>query len=257
MLRKDQTDCYKYWKAPLKKVNHLVPVKEQVERISEEKNWKTPLNIDDGRINKSFLSLLSAGSFNIKPEKDSIRESVAKERLVLSDAEISNKSLQISNNLSTLEVFKLSKSIALYSPIFSEVRTDSIFISAVQEEKEIYFPRVNGSSLEFYQVKDLDNLKPGKYGVLEPDEGLYKANIDDIDLFLLPGLGFDYSGNRVGYGKGYYDRALVNVSEDRKIGLCYGFQLFESVPADENDKKVGFVITEKDIVFSRRNLGGT
>lgn len=238
-------------------MNHLVPTKEQVERISEEKNWKTPLNIDDGWKNRSFLSLLNAGSFNIKLEKDSIRKSVAKLRLALSDAEVSNKSLQISDNLSALEEFKLSKSIALYSPTFNEVRTDSIFISAIEEEKEVYFPRVNGSSLEFYQVQDLDNLKPGKFGVLEPDEGLYKANIEDIDLFILPGLGFDRSGNRVGYGKGYYDRALANISEDKKIGLCYSFQMLDSVPADENDKRVGVVITEKNIIFSRRNLGGT
>lgn len=256
MLRKEQTDCYKYWKAPLKKTNHLVPATEQVERKSTEKNWKTPLNIDDGRKNKSFLSLLESGSFNIKFDKNSIRDSVAARRRSLSDAEVEQKSLQISNNLSTLDIFKLSRSIALYSPIQKEVRTQYIFDLAVNCEKEVYFPRVNGSSLDFFRVNNLEQLKPGKFGVFEPDPNLLKVNIQHIDLFILPGLAFDRSGNRLGFGKGYYDRALDNVPQGKKVGLAYEFQLLDAVPVDENDRKVEMIITEQGIVFSRRNLGG-
>ena len=256
MLRKDQTDCYKYWKTPLKKTNHLVLVTGHVERKSVEKKWKTPSNIDDSWKNKSFLPSLKTGSFNIKLEKDSIRNSVAKKRFALSDAEVKQKSLLISDNLHSIESFKLSKSIALYSPILSEVRTESIFINAIQAEKEVYFPRVNGSSLDFHRVHNLNQLKTGKFGVLEPDASSFKAHINEIDIFIIPGLAFDIFGNRLGYGKGYYDRALIDITEDKKIGLCYSFQIFDSVPADENDQKVGTIITEKDIVFSRRNLGG-
>jgi len=256
VLRKEQTDCYKYWKAPLKKTNHLVPATEQVERKSTQKNWKTPLNIDDGRKNKSFLSLLESGSFNINLDKNSVRGSVAAERSSLSDAEVEQKSLKISNNLETLDIYKLSRRIALYFPIQKEVRTQYIFDQAVNCEKEVYFPRVNESSLDFYRVNNLEQLIPGKFGVFEPDPNLPKVNIQNINLFILPGLAFDRSGNRIGFGKGFYDRALVNVPQIKKVGLAYDFQLLDSVPVDEYDRKVGMVITEEGIVFSRRNLGG-
>lgn len=249
MLRKDQTDYYKYWKAPLKKTNHLVPMAEHVERKLVEKNWKTPLNIDDESKNKSFLSLLESGSFNIKLDKDSIRVSVGEKRSVLSQTEVEEKSLVISDYLYSLEVFKLSKSIALYFPISNEVRTESIFIKAIQSEKEVYFPRVNGSSLDFHRVDNLEQLEKGEFGVLEPKAHFLKAQTEDIDLFILPALAYDKSGNRLGYGKGYYDRSLANIPERKKIGLSYDMQVLDSLPTDEFDRKVGIVVTELGVVF--------
>lgn len=221
-----------------------------------EKKWKTPLNKDDDRNNQSFFSLLNLGSFNIKSDKESIRNSVAKKRSVLSDKDVKQKSSLIFNHLSTLEVFKHSKSIALYSPILKEVRTELIFDMSIHLEKEVYFPRVNSSSLNFYRVYDLEQLKPGEFGVMEPEPDLVKADIQNIDLFIIPGLAFDEFGNRLGFGKGYYDRALMNIPHYKKVGLAYSFQLLDSVPVDENDCGVGLIITEKGIVFSRRNLGG-
>ena len=196
---------------------------------------------------------MRTGSFNSTETKDSIRAYAAKERFALCDEEIRQKSLLISEKLQGLESFKLSKSIALYSPILNEVRTGSIFISAVEMEKEVYFPRVNGPSLDFYRIHNLEQLKPGKFGVLEPEPNLFKADPQEIGLFIVPGLAFDKSGNRLGYGKGYYDRALSNIPEHRKVGIAYGFQVRDSVPADDNDQKVGAIVTEQGIVFSRRN----
>ena len=155
-----------------------------------------------------------------------------------------------------LDIFKLSRRIALYFPIQKEVRTQYIFDHAVNCEKEVYFPRVNRSSLDFYRVNNLEQLRPGKLGVFEPDTNLPKVNIQHINLYILPGLAFDRSGNRLGFGKGYYDRALDNVPQSKKVGLAYEFQLLDSVPVDEYDRKVEMIITEQGIVFSRRNLGG-
>lgn len=253
MLRTDQKDWYKYWKAPLKKTNHLVLEREYVERNSEEKIWKTPLNIDDYWKNRTFLSLLRTGSFNLTEKKDSIRSYVAKKRYALSDDEIKQKSLLISKNLFSLESFKLAKRIALYSPILNEVRTDQVFLKSIEMEKEVYFPRVNGSSLDFYRIHNLKQLKPGKFGVLEPEANLFKVDQEEIDLFIIPGLAFDNSGNRLGYGKGYFDRALINIPEQNRAGFSYSFQILDSIPANKNDQKVGIIITERGIVFSRRN----
>ena len=223
---------------------------------SAKKSWKAPLNLDDDFNNKSFLSLLGTGSFNINSSKDSIRKYAGSLRSALSDADVVKKSLLISDNIITLDIFKLSKSIALYYPIHKEVRTELIFKIAVKLEKEVYFPRVNGSSLDFHWISNLEQLKPGKFGVLEPDAKSPKTDIDKIDLFILPGLAFDKSGNRIGFGQGYYDRALSEIPQQKKLGIAYSFQLLDSLPAEENDRKVGTVITDEGIVFSRRNLGG-
>ena len=225
-------------------------------REQVEKNWKTPLSIDDYRQNRTFLSLLNTGSYNLKEKKDKIRSFVAKRRYALSDNEIKEKSLIISRHLKSLESFKLSKSVALYSPILNEVRTESIFMAAVQIEKEVYFPRVSGSSLSFYRVYNLDQLRLGKFRVLEPEPSSHEIKPEEIDIFLMPGLAFDNSGNRLGYGKGYYDRALKNVSEHKRVGLSYSFQILDSIPSDVHDQKVGAIVTEQGVVFSRRNLGG-
>lgn len=229
---------------------------EQVERNLLLKNWKTPLNKDDNKDIYSFFSLLSVGSFNIKKEKDTIRKYVGARRSQLSDVEIKQKSLQISRKVSGLQSFIHSKSIALYSPILNEVETQSIFDEAIGLEKDVYFPRVSGSSLDFYRIQSLDQLKVGSFGVLEPEDHFCKARVDEIDLFIIPGLAFDISGNRLGYGKGYYDRALIDVPENRKVGICYSFQVIDSVPNNKHDQKVGVIVTEKGIVLSRRNLGG-
>jgi len=172
---------------------------------------------------------------------------------VLSDDEIKQKSLLISENLFRLDSFKLAKRIALYSPILNEVRTNQVFLKSIELEKEVYFPRVNGSSLDFYRVDDLKQLKPGKFGVLEPECALFKVDPQQIDLFVIPGLAFDHSGNRLGYGKGYYDRTLINIPVQNRAGLSYSFQILSFIPANENDQKVGVVVTELGIAFSRRN----
>ncbi|MGB3728575.1 MAG: 5-formyltetrahydrofolate cyclo-ligase, partial [Thermodesulfobacteriota bacterium] len=123
-----------------------------------------------------------------------------------------------------------------------------IFNKAIQAEKEVYFPRVNGSSLDFHRIHNLEQLQIGKFGVLEPEAHLFKAHIEDIDLFVIPALAFDKSGNRLGYGKGYYDRALVNISDSKKVGLSCNLQILDSVPIDKNDRKVGIIVTEQGIV---------
>lgn len=189
------------------------------------------------------------GSFNISLKKQSVRKIIAAKRCALSKAEVEQKSLQISNNLIALDIFKLSRSIALFSPIHNEVRTQSVFDKAIEHRKEVYFPRVNGPSLDFCRVQNLEQLKSGNFGVLEPFPQLPAANIHDIDLFVLPGVAFDRSGNRVGYGKGFYDRALADVPKEKKAALAYHFQLSDSVPADEDDRKVGILITERGVFF--------
>ena len=123
--------------------------------------------------------------------------------------------------------------------------------------KEVYFPRACGESLTFHKVESLEELKPGRFGVPEPDSGSVSIEPGKLDLVIVPGTAFDSTGNRVGYGKGYYDRLLINIPIERRIGAVYGFQVLDTVPAGEHDQAVGVVVTEFGIIFCRRLEGGT
>ncbi len=122
--------------------------------------------------------------------------------------------------------------------------------------KEVYFPRVSGSSLSFHRVKSLDELKPGKFGIPEPDAGSFSAAPGELDLIIVPGVAFDSTGNRLGYGKGYYDRSVINVPEGKRIALAYGFQVLDFVPGGKSDLGVGLIVTEFGIIFCSRLKGG-
>lgn len=124
-----------------------------------------------------------------------------------------------------------------------------IFSRSLGSGKEAYFPRVSGTGLTFHRVLDLNELKPGKFGIPEPDSSSLSIAPEDLDLILIPGIAFDGSGRRLGYGKGYYDRLLVNVPLNRRAALAYSLQMSDSLPSGETDLSAGLVVTESGIIF--------
>lgn len=106
------------------------------------------------------------------------------------------------------------------------------------------FPKVEGEELTFHRVEDPEReLTAGTYGIPEPIAGLKRVGIEEIDLFLCPGLGFDLHGGRIGRGKGFYDRALGAArAEAVKLGICFGHQLVDEVVMEEHDIRMNGVI---------------
>ncbi len=106
------------------------------------------------------------------------------------------------------------------------------------------FPKVEGEDLVFHEVKDFDrDLKKGAYGILEPKSGLKRVMIEEVDIFLCPGLGFDPKGGRIGRGKGFYDRMLERARPDAvKLGVCYGYQLVDGIVMEAHDVRMNGVI---------------
>ena len=95
-------------------------------------------------------------------------------------------------------------------------------------------------------IHSLDNLSKDKYGILEPDEDINPIEVDAIDLVILPGLAFDNKGGRLGYGGGYYDKYLSNISDNAvKVALCYDFQVIDTVPMEEHDICTDLLITDR------------
>ena len=154
-------------------------------------------------------------------------------------------SLRIQRRVVLLPAFEQAEVVALYSPILNEVFTEEIFHEALHRGKTIAYPRVVGERLDFVSVTSPAELSPGAFGVLEPT-GTMLLPSHALDLVLVPGVAFDVLGNRLGYGKGFYDRVLFGTGRPAlSVGLCFELQLIERLPVEEHDACLDLLITEE------------
>jgi 5-formyltetrahydrofolate cyclo-ligase len=183
-----------------------------------------------------------------------MKKGLRKEMLSLRNAkplaDLIEKSHKILKKLEKLEKFQSAKILCTYVSTGSEVRTHQLIrILLEKREKKVIVPLVNKEDIElnFFLIEEWKQLKPGNYGILEPEGGeAIKPN--QIDLFFIPGIVFDERGYRIGYGKGYYDKTLRATPSAFHIGLAYDFQVLKKVPNDPQDRPVDLIITEKRII---------
>ena len=150
--------------------------------------------------------------------------------------------------ISTSE-YKNAGCIALYNSFGSEADTSHIAVHALSCGKTIAYPRVCSNDMKFYRYYKNMPFEKSRFGVQEPfDEEKNIISPDKIDLVIVPGLCFDKSKNRLGYGGGFYDRFLIK-TKAVKIAICFDEQIIEngSLPVSENDVKADLIITDKRI----------
>jgi 5-formyltetrahydrofolate cyclo-ligase len=176
--------------------------------------------------------------------KAALRKKILEMRDSLTQDEISSKSRAIMKTLFSMPRFKEAKVVAFYLPKGSEVDAGMMVKEALRLGKEVVVP-VTDHKITFYKFKSFDDLKKGKYGILEPKTREKPSKPPDI--ILIPGTCFGLCMHRVGYGKGYYDDYLGK-SFSYRIGLCFDFQLVEKLPTHENDQRMDEIITEKRII---------
>jgi 5-formyltetrahydrofolate cyclo-ligase len=180
--------------------------------------------------------------------KVSIRKQFLEYRKKIDLSTYDRLSQQIQSRLIASEPFARAKSVAFYSPINNEVATEQIFTAARKLNKKIYYPRVAGDELGFFAVSTLDELVRGAFGVAEPVSE-EEISIAELDLVVVPGVVFDLHGYRLGYGRGFYDRQLVDKPpETVAVGFCFNFQLHESLPAEVHDQVLDFIATETKFI---------
>ena len=175
--------------------------------------------------------------------KDNIREKYKQIRLNIINKK--EKSSIIFNKLIMLDVYKNSKVIAIYKNLNSEVDTNNLIEYSLKNNKKVLLPRIVNDEIRFYTIAADEELIKSNFGVYEPLENnnkLYSKN--DINLIIIPGISFDKEKNRIGFGKGYYDKYLKN-KNIYKIGLCFDEQIADKLPCSENDIKMDIVITDK------------
>ncbi len=149
--------------------------------------------------------------------------------------------------LNALDSWKLAKNVLLYNSLPDELDTHSLIENAIiNGKKNIYLPRVNGDDLDIVRVENLGELTSGAFNIYEPN-GNNIITPDMLDLIIIPGVAFDRFGNRLGRGKGFYDRLLA-CTNAKKIGICYDCQLLEGIPTEAHDKKMDAIITPSEIL---------
>ncbi len=150
-----------------------------------------------------------------------------------------------------LPAYESARSVALYCPVQNEVATEEIFSESISAGRKVFYPRTGpGHAEEFIRVRSHAELVVGRYGILEPagTEGLSTNDRQDLVVFI-PGVAFDATGNRLGRGKGWYDRLLAWLEDEATlVALAYDFQVVEKVPAEVWDRKVHYVVTETGII---------
>lgn len=138
------------------------------------------------------------------------------------------------------EHFKRAQIILAYWSMDDEVFTHD-FVCKWAEKKIILLPCVRGEELNIRYFDGREKLCPGEgYAIPEPVGKLF-TDLDKIDMILVPGVAFDCSLNRLGRGKGYYDKILKQTSA-YKLGICFDFQMIAQVPTEEHDIKMNQII---------------
>ncbi|MDP2690747.1 MAG: 5-formyltetrahydrofolate cyclo-ligase [Deltaproteobacteria bacterium] len=183
--------------------------------------------------------------------KERLRGEMIERRREMAFEEVYRVSERVQKMFLESEFFRSTRCFSLYSSFRNEVLTDEIFRSAVNGGKEVYYPRVVKGPvrhIEFFRVSRLNDLSPGSYEIPEPGKGEVKGDPGAFDLVVVPGVAFDRKGARLGYGKGYYDRALSSL-RCAVVALAYGFQVIEEeIPVEAHDIRVSAIVTEEGII---------
>ncbi|GAA4457911.1 5-formyltetrahydrofolate cyclo-ligase [Novipirellula rosea] len=174
-------------------------------------------------------------------------------------------SQQITNRFVQLAEYVAAQWVMWYVDVRDEVRTRHALPGAVASDKKIVIPYCVDGELQLFLLESLQELEVGMYEILEPREDLRNTaskNVDvkQLDLILVPGVGFDAAGGRIGHGKGYYDKLLENARpETPLISLAFECQMFDEIPMQRHDIFMDKVVTEKRVYdgIGRDRIGGS
>ena len=146
--------------------------------------------------------------------------------------------------------FSESKVIGLYYPILNEVQTFRIMSQAILNLKTVCLPTIVDEQISFFKYDPTKSLKVGKYGIMEPETSSENMN-HLLDIVITPGVVFDVTGNRIGYGKGYYDKFFNSIGFQNMtlVGLGYDFQfILEKIICNDQDVKMNTLISERRMI---------
>ncbi len=182
-------------------------------------------------------------------DKKELRHKIKLMRTLLDESEKKLAAEAVFSALEKETAFLMANCILMYHSLPDEVSTHA-FLDKWQDKKSFYLPRVNGVNLDILPY-DKSQLELGSFHIEEPT-GDNTVGEDDIELIIVPAVAYDCKGNRLGRGKGFYDRLLCR-SKATKIGVGYDFQLVEEIEVEAHDVPVDIVITQTRRIDARKN----
>ena len=188
---------------------------------------------------KNFLLKLTRKKRIEDSEKTKIRRRIRNKKNILSDMDKAQSATAVFDKIENLQEFIDAKSVLMYWSLPDELPTHS-FIVKWSAKKQMLLPMVKGDKMLIKPFTTTDDLKKSDMGIWEPDA--QKEYLKQIDVVIVPGVAFDKSKNRLGRGKGYYDKYFSG-KKILRIGICYDFQLLEVIPTEPFDVKMDKVIT--------------
>ena len=185
----------------------------------------------------------------MREQKSAIRTILRERKDAMEPEERLIKSQAICRHVMTL--ITGNETVMGYTSKEKEVNTTPILTHLIARRNPVIVPIIvkEDVSLRLSYLRDMRVLVPSTFGVPEPIGSEIPANGDNVDTILLPMLGFDRTGGRIGYGAGYYDRFLEKYPDLKKIGLAFACQEIESLPLDTTDVRMDYIITEDGIVY--------
>lgn len=213
--------------------------------------------------------------------KKKIRQELLHKRKQLSNGEIQKRSEKICKQLVKLEEFQESKTVLIFVSMPDEVQTNCLFRAGLEQRKLLAVPIVqkkpeplllsalseshirellfsnpvdNGNTGDTLMERKVDskntNWTRSAFGILEPHQDTVRpVSISEIDLIVVPGLGFDKDGMRIGFGGGHYDRLLAKTHNSTlTVAVAFDFQIHNNIPHNDHDKKVDMVITDREVI---------
>ena len=192
-------------------------------------------------------------SVNELSKKEQRKE--AKQRIaILTSEEKANKSRKVFLSILDCDLIKNDKLLFCYISTADEVSTEAIIDNAEESHIKIAVPCIYGDKMYAIKYFGKETLTQNKYGIYEPKFDDAKIAIFEDAVVLVPLLGFDENMNRLGHGKGFYDRFFAENPNCTKIGLAFEEQKFDKVIHDRFDVQMDYVVTDKNIYEAKKKI---
>lgn len=184
--------------------------------------------------------------------KKMTRNTIKEMRLALKKEEVMECSKACVSKVLQFPELIEAKTVCVYMPTGNEIDTTEIIRYCKENGKRLAAPRVNGDTMEFYYFTDETDMEQGAYDIWEPTGT--EAVEDEESLVIMPGVAFDLSCNRIGYGKGYYDRYLSAHPHMKKVALAYDFQIVGRIKREVHDVRPDVVVTESRVIMKPKEF---
>lgn len=171
--------------------------------------------------------------------KKRYRRQIREAKRLIGTNELANMSVGVEHKIEANVNYQNAAVVMLFAPLWDEVDVKPLFKRALDAGKRVILPTIVDGDIVPVELKCDTEWRVGEYDIAEPQAEPYMGK---IDMVLVPGVAFDNSGNRLGRGKGFYDRFLVNYPTASKIGICFEFQMLDEIPTEPFDLKMDEVI---------------